>query len=1038
MKKLLKYSLYIVIGLVVILGIAAYILSTQLEERVKTEVNKQVNATVDFADLDISFLKSFPNIGIGLSELTIDGIDEFEGHRLAAINELVLNVDFSTIWKGDQPIRVNSFIVNEPVIDILVNKTGKANYDIRKPSDSEGGNIDLNLNEYAINDGIVNYTDLATGYSFSTASFNHSGEGDFTQNIFMLDTESAITTLTPRLNGVQMFSSMDVTLDSDIEVNLDESKYGLSDALLTVNDLKLKTNGNVKVNDNSTVLDLVFSTFENDIKSFISLLPNMYKGDFKNAQASGDFLVEGFVKGELSDNSYPNFNFKMKADDGSFKYPGLTSSITDIFSDIIISNSSRDLSNMKVDIANYNFKVDENFLEGKLQANNLITNPAFDLELKGDINLEQLKNAYPLNEFDNINGKIKTDFKLKSNQRDIEQGNYGSLVFEGDFNVKDLSIQNDNALPIKAEELTAKANVQNLSIDFKEVIYGDTDLSGSLELGNPLNVLADDLPLKGNIKSSSEYLNIDEWIQGNTDEQESFDDQNEVLADIVKRMDFGIDADAAKVKYETYPIEQGKMIGSIKDNSLYLKAANAIIKNSDFAIDGQLNQIAEYSFYNETMTGNLNLNSKLVKFEDFVAENAEGELEEFVLVPENVDITIDAKIDKFKYQNIDLTDANGLVAVVPNELQLNGFKGKAIGGQISMDGLYNTEDATTPKFALKYAMDKMQFAQAFDKVRSVKLLAPIAKYIEGIFNGNLILEGDLTKELLPDFNTLTGSGYLETLEGKINGFKPIEKVKEVIKFKEVKDWTIKNSKNWFEINDGFVKMEDFNQTWNDIDFKISGSHKINQDMNYTFRAKVPREILDNSAAKLANETIDKLLGAIKKTGLDLDAKYFLVDIIITGNLLDPKVQVKPIGIDNTETTLKEAATAAVENKVQEVKDSVNTRIEEEKQKAEDKVNSKVDSVRTQLEEKTEEVKDSLITIAEEKANEAIDKAKDKVGGILKETIDSSFTKEAQDSIFTELKKQTGIVIGDSTKTQIDSLKKKLDKWNPFKKKKKGN
>lgn len=597
-------------------------------------------------------------------------------------------------------------------------------------------------------------------------------------------------------------------------------------------------------------------------------------------------------------------------------------------------------------------------------------------------------------------------------------------------------IKNENALPIEAKSLIAKADTKKLGIDFEAIQYGDTDLTGTFNLVDPLNVLTDDMPLKGAIVSKSQNLNIDQWISTNTDEQESFDDQNVVLADIVKRMDFSINAKSDKVKYETYPIENGSLEGELSNNKLEIKKGIAKIKNSDFALSGKLNQIAEYSFYNDTMTGNLQLNSNLVRFEDFLAEDASGELEEFVLVPENIDITIDSKIKKLLYQNIDVTEANGEIAVVPNELQLQNFKGKVIGGAIAINGLYNTANADKPKFALKYDMGNMQFSEAFEKVRSVKLIAPIAKYIEGVFNGNLILEGDLTKELLPDINTLTGSGYLETLEGKINGFKPLDKVKEVIKFKELKEWTIKNSKNWFEINDGFVKMEDFNQTWNDIDFKISGSHKINQDMNYTFRAKVPRDILDNSAAKLANESIDKLLGAIKKTGLDLDAKYFLVDIIITGNLLDPQVQVKPIGIDNTEATLKEAATAAVENKVQEAKDSINTRIEEEKEKAEEKAKSEIDSIRTQLEDKTEEVKDSLIAVAEEKAKEAVDKAKEKFGDVLKNTVDSSFTKEAQDSIFSDLAKKTGIVIGDSTTTQIDSLKSKLEKWNPFKKKKK--
>ena len=1038
MKKLLKYSIYIIIGLIIALVLAAFIFSGQLEERLKTEVNKQVNAEVNFENLDISFIKSFPNIGIALEDLTVDGIGDYEGKRLAEIEEFIINVDLSTIFKTSSPIRVNSFIINKPSIDVIISQNGTANYDITKPSDSTGNSFDLNLQRYEINDGTIKYTDLSTGYSFVSTDFNHEGRGDFTKNIFDLDTETSIGSIIPKLNNVQVFSSMNINLDSDIKVDLDNSKYQLADAILYINDLKLKTDGSIIAGENATMLDLVFTTYENDIKSFVSLLPNMYKGDFKSAQASGDFKVNGFVKGELSDSSYPDFKFEMNAIDGSFKYPGLSSSISDILADVKISNSSKDLSNLKIDIPNYNFKVDEYFLEGKMNADNLISNPRFDVAMKGNMDLAKLKNAYPLNEFDNVTGKIETDFTLQSNQKDIEQGNFKDLAFEGFLNIDDLVIKNENALPIETKKLIAKANTKSLDIDFESILYGDTDLTGKFNLTDPLNVLADDLPLKGAISSTSKNLNIDQWISTNTDEQESFDDQNVVLADIIKRMDFSIASSADKVKYETYPIEKGSLEGLLANNSLSVKSGKAIIKNSDFSLSGKLNRIAEYSFYNDTMTGNLTLNSELVKFEDFVAEDATGELEEFVLVPENINIIIDTKIKKFQYQNIELTDANGQVAIVPNELQLTNFKGKAIGGAIGMNGLYNTADTEKPKFALKYEMGNMQFAQAFEKVRSVKLLAPIAKYIEGIFNGNLILEGDLTKELLPDFNTLTGSGYLETLEGKINGFKPIEKIKEVIKFKEVKDWTIKNSKNWFEINDGFVKMEDFNQTWNDIDFKISGSHKINQDMSYTFRAKVPREILDNSAAKLANESIDKILGAIKKTGLDLDAKYFLVDIILTGNLLDPKVEIKPIGIDNTEATLKEAATAAVENKVQEAKDSINTRIEEEKQKAEDKVRNEIDSIRTQLEDKTEEVKDSLITIAEEKAKEAVDQAKEKLGGVLKNTIDSSFTKEAQDSIFSDLAKKTGIVIGDSTTTQIDSLKSKLEKWNPFKKKKKGN
>jgi uncharacterized protein involved in outer membrane biogenesis len=99
---------------------------------VKSSINKNVNAKVDFKDLSLSFFRHFPRVSLALEELQVVGTNEFAKDTLISAKEIDVAVNlFSVI--GGKNMKIYSVNIDEPRIHAIVNKDGKANWDIAKP-----------------------------------------------------------------------------------------------------------------------------------------------------------------------------------------------------------------------------------------------------------------------------------------------------------------------------------------------------------------------------------------------------------------------------------------------------------------------------------------------------------------------------------------------------------------------------------------------------------------------------------------------------------------------------------------------------------------------------------------------------------------------------------------------------------------------------------------------------------------------------------------------------------------------------------------
>ena len=291
MKQILRRTLKIT-GIVLLVLIAAaflipVIFKKQITELVKKEINKTLIAKVDFKDVHLSLFRHFPKVSISLNELSVVGTNEFAKDTLIAAHTLEASVNLISAIKG-KDIKVYGVYVESPRIHALMNKDGKANWDISRPSGDTTGSPDaspaafkMNLRKYSIKNGYLVYKDETANISTEITNFDHEGSGDFTADVFTLKTKTKADNAGLMYTSIPYLNNAKAVIDADIEINNTTSKYTFKTEQIKLNDLNLNAEGFFQlVNDSTYDMDIKFKTPSNEFKDILSLIPGVYKKRF--------------------------------------------------------------------------------------------------------------------------------------------------------------------------------------------------------------------------------------------------------------------------------------------------------------------------------------------------------------------------------------------------------------------------------------------------------------------------------------------------------------------------------------------------------------------------------------------------------------------------------------------------------------------------------------------------------------------------------------------------------------------------------------
>ncbi len=614
MRKFLKVFGILLLSLVLILIALPFIFQGQIKDIVKRVINENVNAKVEFSDVNLSFIRDFPQANVSISDLHIINFEPFKDETFVTAKSISLSMSIPEVLKtaSDGAITVNAITVNEALVTLKTDKHGNVNYDIAKtkdtestPKDPSSNGFTFDIEDYQIKNSAFGYIDEGTKIAMHITELNHEGHGTFSAATSQLDTHTDAN-VSFTLDSVNYLSNNPIKLDALLGLDLENSKYTFKENKALVNQLPLEFDGYLQLVDEGQLMDITFENPESDFKNFLALIPEVYSKNIENVATTGDFKIKGMVKGLSSDQTIPKLDISILSKNASFKYPDLPKKVSQIFIDTNIKNETGLLEDTSIDIKTLNFKIDEDVFKSSATLKNITKNMLVNANLDGTLNLDNISKAYPVKLENKLSGILKAKVNTAFDMNAIETNAYKRIKNNGTASITDFVFSSEDIVnPIHISTANVMFSPGNITLNNFNAKTGDSDINANGSIDNLLGFLLSDTPLKGNFNVNSNLFKISDFMTDDTEDDvdNKTTDHTESLK-IPAFLDCAIKADAKTVVYDNLKLQNVKGSLLIKEQQATLQNLSSNLFNGSLAISGNV------STKEKTPTFDLNLGAK--------------------------------------------------------------------------------------------------------------------------------------------------------------------------------------------------------------------------------------------------------------------------------------------------------------------------------------------------------------------------------------------------------------------------------------------
>jgi hypothetical protein len=532
MKKFI-YILFVFLTLIMVAIVAVpYFFKDKIFERIDREIASSVNAQVyyDEENINLSVFKRFPNLSATIGEFGIKGNPPFQNDTLVHVGAFQVDLNLWSVLFDDYPTLTGIHMIDGDIY-VKVLEDGQANYDIMFEDENE--TLAAEPSEFQIGVDMIEvenlsfiYDDRELGFLMALSELDLNGGGNFTMDVYDLLANGGGKIVKVVYDEVEYLTNKWVEIDSRINVDLENMKFGFEDASVKLNEFGFGLEGYLAMPTEDIQFDARFYGEDNSFSSLLSLVPGLYTDSFQNLDTSGEMDFSGFVKGIYNENKIPSFELALAVNDGMFQYPDLPRPVQNVNLNLLVKNESDKIDHTSVDISDFSLQFGDQPLSGNFHLKNLI-----DLEmegaLKGDLDLYELTSIFPIEDME-LRGNLVIDAMAKGKYDSIAQtipavnarlaltnGYVKSAAYPSaieDFKLEASAINHTGRMTdmlidlpsfgfnLDGEEIRGKLKVQDL-----EALNYDFSIHGGLDLGKLAEIFSlEEIIMEGQVLADIE------------------------------------------------------------------------------------------------------------------------------------------------------------------------------------------------------------------------------------------------------------------------------------------------------------------------------------------------------------------------------------------------------------------------------------------------------------------------------------------------------------------------------------------------------
>ena len=568
-RKIAIAALTVLGVLLILMAALPYMFRDRISARLQAEASNSVNASVAWRGVGLGLFRNFPNLTVRLDDLSVAGIDRFEGDTLLTMDSFNLVVDLGSVLRslrGDDAIVVRRVALRRPVVRALVLEDGTANWDIVRedpeadPADTTGA-MSLSLKRLTVDNGIVTFTDRQGGLAAEISGLNHTLSGDLAADQVTIATSTRIDTLSVRFAGVPYLNQVRMELDADIDANMREGRYTFGDDHVRINDLVLAFGGSVQAGEENTALDIAFSAPSTDFGDILSLIPAIYQRDFRQLQTSGSMSVAGSVRGEYGPDAFPSFAINVRVDNGTFRYPDLPLPARDISLALGLTNPGGEVDSTVVNLERFHMLLGDRPVDATFTMRTPVSDPDVAVDVTGSVDLADVGRTVKLEGVQELSGLLDADFAMRTRMSWVDQGQYDRIDASGTLGVRGIAMRMEE-LPqaIRVDSALLRFTPQHAELARFGGRVGNSDLSATGSLDNLLGFALRDEEIRGRASVTSRHFDLNEWKS---------EEESEVIP-VPANVDFSMQVAADSISYGTLGLTNARGSVQVKDQRVTL------------------------------------------------------------------------------------------------------------------------------------------------------------------------------------------------------------------------------------------------------------------------------------------------------------------------------------------------------------------------------------------------------------------------------------------------------------------------------------
>ena len=417
---------------------------------------------------------------------------------------------------------------------------------------------------------------------------------------------------------------------------------------------------------------------------------------------------------------------------------------------------------------------------------------------------------------------------------------------------------------------------------------------------------------------------------------------------------------------------------------LELSNCNVNIGSNDIAANGKVSNYLGYFLRNTDLKASLNIKSNRLNLNDFMTETSQKPTDTISIgiieVPKHIDFVVNANLKQILFKQLEMNDVNGAIRVNNQQAILDNLSLKTLGGLIVVKGSYNTINPIQPRVELNLKIDNINIPKTVSTLVTVQKIAPLLENIQGFANASVNLKTNLNPDMMPDLNTISSSGNIETGSLKISNIPALQKLDEMLKLNRFKQLETGPLSLSYLIENGKLNIKPFDIKSGNLLGTLGGNIIIaTQELDMDFIVQMPRSEFGSEA----NSVLDGLVKQANQKGVKIKlGETVTLHAKITGQANNPKISTNLVeSSKNLANDLKKQAEEEFNQKKTEMVQKAQAELEAQKQAAQTKIQQEEASLRQEAEQKKKALEEEAKRKAdslEKKGQEALKKRLKKV------------------------------------------------------------